>query len=115
MKWLLQLVILSALFAVLTWVAGWWMVPATGAVYGAWAARQRLTLITATLAGVLGWGALLAYDASAGPLGRLVQLLGSLFRVPGTALLVLTLAYAALLAVSAAALTRGLRRLMLPN
>ena len=115
MKWLLQLVILSALFATLTWFVGWWMVPATGALYGAWAARQRLTLITATLAGVLAWGALLAYDASTGPLGRLLQVLSSLFRVPGAALIVLTLAYAALLAVSAAAFTRGLRRLMLPQ
>jgi len=79
MKWLMHLVILTLLLAGGTWVAGWWMVPALGAAYGAWAANQRLTLITATLAGVLAWGALLAY--------------------------------AALLAVSAAALTRGVRRL----
>jgi hypothetical protein len=114
MKWLIQLIVVSVLMATLTWFAGWWMVPVIGAAYGAWAARQRLTLVTATLSAVLGWGALLAYDASAGPLGRLLQVLGALFRLPGAALVVLTLAYAALLAVSAAALARSLRRLVMP-
>lgn len=114
MKWLIQLIVVSVLMATLTWFAGWWMVPVIGAAYGAWAARQRLTLVTATLSAVLGWGALLAYDASAGPLGRLLQVLGALFRLPGAAIVVLTLAYAALLAVSAAALARSLRRLVMP-
>ena len=111
MKWLTQLVIVSVLFAAGTWFAGGWMVPVLGAAYGVWAAHQRLTLITAALSGAFAWGALLAYDASAGPMGRLLQVIGALFRVPGAALVVLTLAYAALLAVSAAALTRGVRRL----
>jgi len=114
MKWLIQLIVVSVLMAMLTWFAGWWMVPVIGAAYGAWAARARLTLVTATLSAVLGWGALLAYDASAGPLGRLLQVLGTLFRLPGVALVVLTLAYAGLLAVSAAALARSLRRLVSP-
>jgi hypothetical protein len=114
MKWLRQLIVVSVLFATLTWFVGWWMVPVIGAAYGAWAFDRRLTLVTATLAAVIGWGALLVYDASAGPVGRLLQVLGALFRVPGAALVVLTLAYAGLLAVSAAALTRGLRRLASP-
>lgn len=114
MKWLIQLIVVSVLMATLTWFAGWWMVPVLGAAYGAWAARRRLALVTATLSAVLGWGALLAYDASAGPLGRLLQVLGALFRLPGAAIVVLTLAYAALLAVSAAALARSLRRLVMP-
>lgn len=113
MKWLMQLLVLSLLLAGGTWFAGWWMVPALGAVYGVWAANQRLTLVTATLAAAFAWGALLAFDASAGPMGRLLQVTGALFRVPGGALVVLTLAYAGLLAVSAAALTRGVRRLLL--
>ena len=112
MKWLTQLLIVSVLIATLTWFAGWWMVPVVGAAYGAWAFDRRLTLVTATLAAVIGWGALLLVDAAAGPVGRLLQVFGALFRVPGGGLVVLTLAYAALLAVSAAALARGLRRLV---
>ena len=115
MKWLRQLIALTVLFAAGTWFVGWWMIPVLGAAYGAWAANQRLTLITTTLAATLAWGGLLAYDAAAGPMGRLLDVLGALFRVPGAALLVLTLAYAALLAASAAALTRGLRRLATPG
>ena len=111
MRWLTQLLIVSLAFGAGTWFAGWWMVPVLGAAYGVWAANRRLTLITATLAAALAWGVLLAFDASAGPMGRLLQVLGALFRMPGAALVVLTLAYAALLAVSSAALTRGLRRL----
>lgn len=114
MKWLMQLVIVSVLFATLTWFAGWWTVPLIGAAYGAWAFNRRLALVTSMLAAVIGWGALLVYDAAAGPVGRLLQVLSALFRVPGAALVVLTLAFAALLAVSAAALARGLRRLASP-
>lgn len=115
MKWLMQLIVLSLLMAGGTWFAGWWMIPVLGAAYGAWAARQRLTLITAALSAVLAWGALLAFDASAGPMGRLLQVTGALFRVPGATLVVLTLSYAGLLAVSAAALTRGVRRMVRPG
>lgn len=115
MKWLTQLLALSLLVAGGTWFAGWWMVPVLGAAYGAWAAKRRLTLVTATLSGVLAWGALLVYDASAGPMGRMLQVTGALFRVPGAALVMLTLAYAGLLAVSAAALARGLRRIVQPD
>lgn len=114
MKWLRELIVVSVLMATLTWIAGWWMVPVIGAAYGAWAAHRQLTLVTATLAAVLGWSALLVYDASAGPVGQLLHVLGALFRVPGAALVMLALAYAALLAASAAALARGLRRLASP-
>lgn len=115
MKWLRELVVLSLLLAAGTWFIGWWMVPVVGGAYGVWAASRRLTLITVALAAVLAWGALLAFAASAGSMGRLLQVLGGVFRVPGGALMVLSLAYAALLAVSAAALTRGLRRLAIPD
>ena len=111
MRWLRQLFVLTLLFGAGTWLVGWWMIAVLGAVYGAWAANERLALITATLAAALAWGVLLAYSAAAGPMGRLLDVLGALFRVPGAALVLLTLAYAALLASSSAALTRGLRRL----
>ena len=111
MKWLMQLFILSVVFAAGTWFGGWWLVPVIGGLFGAWAASQRLVLITATLAGAMSWGALLAYDASAGPLGQLLHLFGAILHVPGSALVVLAIAFASLLAVSAAAFTRGVRLL----
>lgn len=115
MKWLTELLLLSAAMAVGTWLGAWWMVPLIGALYGVVAANRRLTVVTSMLAGTLGWAMLLGYDASVGPLGRLLQTMGALFRVPGGALVVLTLAYSALLAATAAATTRGLRRAIAPQ
>jgi hypothetical protein len=114
MKWITQLVALSLVLVLGTWLGGWWMVPAIAAAYGAWDARQRLTLITALVAGVASWAALLAWTASTGPMGRLLAVLARLFRMPGGAIVVLTLAYGGLLAVTAAAVARGLRRMILP-
>jgi hypothetical protein len=115
MKWIAQFVALTLLMAAGTWWGGWWMVPVAAAAYGAWAARQRATVLTALLAGAGAWGALLAYSASVGPVGRLTHLFGATFRMSGGTLIVLAIAYAALLAASAAALARGVRRLMTPG
>jgi hypothetical protein len=114
MKWILQLVVLALAFALGTWFVAWWMVPLIGAAYGAWGVRQRVTLITALFAGMAAWGALLGLAAMSGPMGRLLDVLGGVFRLPGGALVMLTLAYGGLLAVSAAAVARGIRRMVTP-
>ena len=114
MKWTAQFLTLCLVLIAGTWWGGWWMVPLAAAAYGIWGAQRRATVFTATLAGATAWGALLAYDAALGPVGRLTQLFGALFRMSGGTLLVLSIAYAALLAATAAALARGLRRLMTP-
>jgi len=112
MKWILQFVALSLAFALGTWLLAWWTVPLIAAAYGAWGARQRVTLVTALFAGIAGWGAVLGWDAMSGPMARMLEVLGGVFRVPGGAFVMLTLAYGGLLAVSAAALARGLRRMV---
>lgn len=114
MKWLMQLVGLTLLIAAGTWIGGWWTVPVLAGAYGAWGARQHASVLTAMLAGAGAWGLLLAYDAYVGPVVRLTQLFGTMFRMSGMTLAILTVAYAALLAVSAAAFARGLRRLATP-
>jgi hypothetical protein len=114
MKWFPTLIGLALLMAAGTWFGGWPLVAVVAAGWGVGAAGRRTAVFTAALAAALAWGALLAYDASAGPLGRLVQLFGPMFHLPGGMIVVLTLAYAALLAASASALTRGIRRLMSP-
>jgi hypothetical protein len=111
MKWFLTLIALSLLVAVGTWFGGWLLVVVIAAVWGAARASRRDTVWTAALAGIVGWGILLAIDASSGAFGRLLGVIGGLFRLPGGAFVVLTLAYAALLAASAAAVARGVRLL----
>lgn len=114
MKWLAQLVGLTVVLIAGTWFAGWWFVPVAAGAWGAWAAGQRTAVLTAMLAGALAWGGLLAYDASAGPMDRLLQIFHPLLRMRGGTVIVLTIAYAALLSASAAGLTRGIRRLLTP-
>ncbi|MBA4070690.1 MAG: hypothetical protein C0497_02490 [Gemmatimonas sp.] len=114
MKWLMHLAGLTLVIAAGTWIGGWWMVPVVAGAYGAWGTRQPAAVLTAMLAGGGAWGLLLAYDASVGPVLRLTQLFGTMFRMSGMTLVILTVAYAALLAVSAAAFVRGIRRLMAP-
>ena len=114
MKWLMQLIGLTLVIAAGTWFGGWWTVPVVAGAYGAWAARQHAAVLTAMLAGAGAWSLLLAYNAYVGPVVRLTQLFGTMFRMSGITLVILTVAYAALLAVSAAAFARGLRRLMAP-
>lgn len=114
MKWLTQFVALTLVIACGTWFAAWWTVPVVGAAYGAWAAAQRAAVLTAALSAAVAWGALLAYDAAVGPAARLAHVFAELFHLPGGTLAIVTLAYAALLASSAAALARGIRRLATP-
>lgn len=114
MRWILHLIGLMLAIAAGTWFGGWWMVAIVAAAYGAWHARHPGAVLTAMLAGAGAWGVLLAYDASVGPVLRLTQLFGTMFRMSGITLVILTVAYAALLAVSAAAFARGVRRLMAP-
>jgi hypothetical protein len=114
MKWIMHLAGLTLVMAAGTWMAGWWMVPVVAGAYGAWGARRHAAALTAMLAGAAAWSLLLVYDASVGPVGRLTHLFGTMFRMSGTTLVILTVAYAALLGVSAAAFARSLRRLMEP-
>ncbi len=114
MRWILQVVVLTLLLAAGTWFAGWWFVPLASAAYGAWAANQRAAVLTAMFAGALAWTALLAYDASVGPMGRLTDVLTGALRFPGSTVVMLTVAYAALLGATAAAFARGARRLLSP-
>jgi hypothetical protein len=114
MKWLSHVLGLALAIAVGTWLLAWWWVPVAGALYGVAAARRRGAVLAAALAGAGGWGVLLAYAAATGPVGSLTELFGAVFRMSGVTLVVLTIAYAAFLAATAAACARGLRRLLTP-
>jgi hypothetical protein len=114
MKWLLYLAGLTLVMAAGTWWGGWWMVPVAAALFGAWRAHARDATLTAMLAAACAWSALLLFDASRGPVGRLTHLFGAIFHMSDATLLILTVAYAALLAATAAACARGIRRLVTP-
>jgi len=104
--WFLTMVIAVALG---TYAFGW----AAPAVLGAaWTAVRRddaFVPLMASVAGAAGWGALLAIQAMSGPVARVADVVGAAMQVGAGPLLVLTLAFPALLAGSAAALVRSFR------
>jgi hypothetical protein len=96
-----RIALLAIAIAIGTWVLGWWAVPLLGAVWGV-LQRGRPRFVTAFAAAAIAWASLLAFDALQGAMGRLAGVLGGVFMLPGAALLVVTVLYAALLAGCAA-------------
>jgi hypothetical protein len=98
---------LAAFLAAGTWLAGWWMVPAGAAVYAFVRRGTGRPARDAALAAALGWGALLAFQATHPAFGRLSDALTGVFPVPVWALMLISLAFAATLAGLAAALVEA--------
>jgi hypothetical protein len=96
------LLLWSSGIALGTWLVGWWALPLIALAAGATGRRPTLVALDAAIA----WAALLGFDAMGGRLGVLTSLLGGIFPVPGPALVLLTLLFAAALAWSAAELTK---------
>lgn len=107
---LIRIVLLMLAFTAGTWVFGWWAIPAIAAVWGLIARGANGSALTAALAAVLAWGAVLGYDALGGRLGVLLARIAPLFTLPALVLVVVTLVLAALLAWSSAATTGALVR-----
>lgn len=88
--------------AALTWVLGWWGVLLGAAIVGFVFHEHRGGGWRTALAAALAWGLLLAIDAVAGPVGAVAHTLGGIMRIPGFVLVLVTLAFPAVLAWSAA-------------
>jgi len=101
---LTTLALLAIAFALGTAVA-WWILPVLAALAGAWLRRGTDAALGATIA----WGGLLLVDAVGGRFGALATSLGGVMGLPPAALIVITLAFAAMLAWSAASLAASLR------
>jgi hypothetical protein len=103
-----RLLLLAGAMAAATVAVGWWGVPAVGAAWGILSRRQRGRALTAGLAAMLGWGALLVVAAARGPVGTLSTELGSLFSIKALGVYAITLALPGLLALTAAVVARSL-------
>ncbi|MBL8997400.1 MAG: hypothetical protein KJZ74_02595 [Gemmatimonadales bacterium] len=98
----------TAATAVLTWAVGWWTVPIVSAALAFVRRQDAATPLLAAGAAMLAWGLLLAGSALTAPVGEVMRVVGTAMGVGAAALLALTLAFAGLLAASAAALTRAI-------
>jgi hypothetical protein len=96
---MIELALLSLLFAGGTWAGGWWTLPLVAAV---WSLLRRRGPWRAGLAAALAWGGLLALTIPTGPLRILATKLGEIAGLPGWAVVLLSPFYAGLLAWSAA-------------
>ena len=100
---------LSVAIGLSTWAFGWVAVPI---VAGAWAWIRRTDAavpLLAASAGALSWGLLLVLPVvSAGGTGRVAEVVGQAMQVGPIPLVILTLAFPALLAGSVAGVVRGL-------
>jgi hypothetical protein len=94
-----------------TWLAGWMAVPLVGIAYGLIRHQERSVEWKAALAGAVAWGALLAVQSLHGDVIRTAAAIGGVFSLGGIPFLLLTLAFAALLAGAAAGTGRGLARI----
>lgn len=106
MRQAVRVILLTLALALGTWGLGWWTVPAIGVVWGAVAPPADRPGRTAALAAAFAWAALLGRAALLGPIGPLAAKVGAIFGLPGVALLLLTVGFAAALAGAGAATAR---------
>ena len=96
---MIEILILSGVFAAGTWLGGWWSVVLVAAVWSLW---RRRPAWRAGVAAAIAWAGLLALTIPWAPLGRLAARLGSVFSMPGWAALALPPLFAFLLGWSGA-------------
>jgi hypothetical protein len=97
--------------AALTWLLGWWGVVLGAAIVGFVFYEVGGGGWRTACAAALAWGLLLLIDTVVGPIGVVSRTLGGVMRMPGFALVLLTLAFPAALAWSVATVVAELRRL----
>ncbi len=106
-RWIWSLT-LTAGIALGTWAFGWVAVPVLAGAW-AWIRREDAAVMSlAALAAMVGWGALLLIPGvTGGGAARVAEVVGAAMSVGPTAVVVLTLAFPALLAGGAAGVVRG--------
>jgi hypothetical protein len=98
----IRAVVIALLTALFTWVVGWWAVPLVSFAAGLFWRAERGHAGATALGAALGWGVVLLLDAAHPRFGSLAATLGELVHAPGVVPMAVTLAFAALLAWSAA-------------
>lgn len=98
----------TAAMATLTWAVAWWMVPVVAAIWAFVRRGDAAVPLLAGFAAMLAWSVLLFVSSRGAPAGSVMQSVGAAMQVGAGPLVVLTLAFPALLASSAAALVRAI-------
>jgi len=104
-----RLIALTTAMVVLTVVAGWWGVLLISVPWGLVANRSTRPARTAALAAIAAWSVLLLWTATRGPVWMLSETLAGIFGLPGIVLLVVTVVFPGVLALSSVALVGELK------
>ena len=110
MRFALRVALLALSFGIGTWVLGWWSVPLFAAIAAAVARDVPRQGVAAALAASIAWGALLAWSAIPGSVWSFARIAGGAMGVSGPLLILMTLAFPAAVAWSAASVTQRLTR-----
>jgi hypothetical protein len=118
--WAGRVALLALSFGIGTWIVGWWAIPLLAAIAAVLARDVAHQAAASAVAAAAAWGALLAWSASQGSVWAFSRLAGGAMGVSGLAggamgvsgllLILMTLAFPAALAWSAASVTRLLAR-----
>jgi len=111
LRYVARVAIVALICALATVVFGWMSLPVIGFVYSIIDRRARARGTIAALGAALGWLGILGGEAARGADVRMVAVeVGSVMQLPAFALVLVTLAFAAVLCGTAAVLGSGLER-----
>jgi hypothetical protein len=102
-RFTLHVALLALSFGIGTWILGWWAVPLFAAGAAILARDVRYQAAASAIAAAVAWGALLVWSAIQGSVWSFASIAGGAMGVSGLSLILLTLAFPAALAWSAAA------------
>lgn len=102
-------VVVAAVSAIATALLGWWAVPIVGALWGIMRGARR-PVLEAAAGAALAWATLLGMLALQGGVARVAARVGGVFELSGPAFTAITIAFAALLAGTAALLSAEITR-----
>ena len=107
---MIALLLIAVAAAGFTFVAGWWGVAIVGLVAGALFSRDDGRPWRVALGTMMGWVLLLLLDTMGGRFGRVTAAVSGSMKIPGVALLGVTLLLPLLLGWSAATVGAAIRR-----
>ena len=110
---LVQFLILTEAFAIMTFAGGWSGVPVVAFVWALSVGPRAKPVLLATLCAAAAWGSLLLLDAARGPLGDVAARFGGVMGMSPLTLYAITLLLATLLAWSASVIGAEIRKAVL--
>jgi hypothetical protein len=104
-RFTLRVALLALSFGIGTWILGWWAIPLFSLIAASFGRGVRLQALASATAAAAAWGALLVWNAIRGDVWSFASIAGGTMGVSGVLLVLMTLAFPAALAWSAAAIT----------